>query len=544
MSNRTERPITASGLAVGVILVVWTAVNVFSADKTPGIDSEPRLSDLGQYIESSLLEWDMPGLAVAVVLDDKVVFAQGFGIKELGKDDAVDPKTLFQIGSTTKAFAAATLGALVDDGLLEWDDPVVTHLPWFTLKDPSVTRNVTIRDLLAHRSGMPAHAFPALTLLNAREVAERARMLDNQTPLREEFRYSNQAYGIAGLIVEEVTGTDWGDWLKERILNPLQMSDSEGSPYNIWGDSYVAPAFLGTAPRGQVGIADAPEMNVAMPHGVDRDGVRRVLPWQSYDNLQAAGSMVSNVMDMANWLIMQVNAGVFEGVQVLNATTVQEMHAPQISSQSTFLFTDEGRPVSYGMGWTRETFNGKTYLSHGGGIFGFPAYAALLPEIKAGIVVLANGSTWTPYYPHQEITARVFSRLLDLEDKDWKSRAMTQTQAILEQVDQIFAAQEAARAENTEPTLPLSEYLGTYTSDVSGPFNIFMDGDRMRLQFEGVGAFSGELEHWHHDDFRLFFDGGDGQAYGSSLVTFTVDTQETVQQLELGAFGVYRPATQ
>ena len=121
---------------------------------------------------------------------------------------------------------------------------------------------------------------------------------------------------------------------------------------------------------------------------------------------------------------------------------------------------------------------------------------------------------------------------------------MTQTQAILEQVDKIFAAQDAARAENTETTLPLSEYLGTYTSDVSGPFTIFMDGDRMRLQFEGVGAFSGELEHWHHDDFRLFFDGGDGQAYGSTLVTFTVDTQETVQQLELGTFGLYRPATQ
>ena len=404
MSNRTERPITASGLAVGAILVVWAAVNVFSADKTPGIDSEPRLSDLGQYIESSLLEWDMPGLAVAVVLDDKVVFAQGFGIKEVGKDDAVDPKTLFQIGSTTTAFAAATLGALVDDGLLEWDDPVITHLPWFTLKDPSVTRNVTIRDLLAHRSGMPPIVSCACTAKRKR-VAERARMLDNQTPLRRNS-HSNQAYGIAGLIVKRSLGEIGATGLR-NAFSAAHMSDSEGSPYNIWGD-LVAPAFLGQ-PRGQVGIADAPDergdatvwivMELDVLHG-------------SHTTTCKLPNMVSNVMDMANWLIMQVNAGDFEGVQVLNASTVQEMHAPQISSQSTFLFTDEGRPVSYGMGWTRETFNGKTYLSHGGGIFGFPAYAALLPEIKAGIVVLANGSTWTPYYPHQEITARVFSRLL------------------------------------------------------------------------------------------------------------------------------------
>ncbi|MDH3225305.1 MAG: beta-lactamase family protein, partial [Gemmatimonadota bacterium] len=322
-----------------IALFFFAGAVCFAAATAPwGLDAQEPLDGLGLYIVESMPDWDLPGLAVAVVYGDEVVFSDGFGVKELGKNDPVDAGTRFQVGSTTKAFAAAAIGALVDDGLVGWDDPVVRHLPWFRLKDPWITAHVTIRDLLSHRSGMAAHAFPALTLFSAREVAERGRLLDGQGPFRGEYRYSNQAYGVAGLIVEAVSGMSWGDWVEGRLFGPLGMSGSEASPYGVWDDPFVAPTFLGTAPAGLVGIEDAPDANVAMPHGVDRHGERRVLPWQSYDNLQAAGSVVSSATDMANWLRMHLSGGTYEGIQVLGKSTVEEILAPQILTPGYFMF--------------------------------------------------------------------------------------------------------------------------------------------------------------------------------------------------------------
>jgi CubicO group peptidase (beta-lactamase class C family) len=507
---------------------------------SPGTaQAQSKLDGLDAFIANSLADWDLPGLAVAVVVDDQVVFARGFGVKQIGRPDPIDADTQFQIGSVSKGFAAATIAALVDDGVVAWDDPVVQHLPWFRLKDPYVTRSVTIRDLLAHRSGMPAHAYPALTLQDAREVAEKARLLDGQLPLRQQYQYSNQAYGIAGLIVEAVTGKSWGDWVEERLFVPLAMKNSAASPYDVWERRFVAPTFLGSAPAGHVGIDDASDRNLAMPHGVDRQGQRRVLPWQSYDNLQPAGSVVSSARDMANWLRMHLNAGRFEQRQVLAEATVDEMHRPQIPAPSYFLFTEEGDD-SYALGWEVDRFAGKTFLSHGGGIFGFPAYVAILPELEAGVVVLANGSTWTPYYPHQDIVTWVFARLLELEPRDWHKEAMARTDAILQQVEQFKAGQAATRLDGTTPSLPLAGYAGTYSSDITGPVHVELAAGKLRLQFEGEGAFSGELEHWHHDVFKLFFDGGDGQAYGSSHVVFMIGPHGKVTRMDLGAFGEYQ----
>ena len=500
--------------------------------------AQDRLDGLAEFITESLEDWDLPGLAVAVVHQDAVVFADGFGVKELGRQEGVDAQTLFQIGSTTKAFAAAAIGTLVDDGLVTWDDPVIKHLPWFQLKDPWVTAHVTIRDLLSHRSGMAAHAFPALTLFDAREVAERARLLDGQGPFRGEYRYSNQAYGIAGLIVEAVTGKSWGEWVEERLFGPLGMDDSAASPYGVWDDAFVAPTFLGTAPVGQAGIDDASGANVAMPHGVDREGDRRVLPWQSYDNLQAAGSVVSSATDMVNWLRMHLAAGTFDGTQVLGPTTVEEILAPQILTPGYFLFADQGHDA-YGFGWSHGTFQGQTYLSHGGGIFGFPAYVAMLPESGAGVVVLANGSLWTPYYPHQEIAAWVFARLLGVEGRDWHAEGMAATEAILRQVDQAITARDASKIPDTAPALPLEDLAGVYESEVAGSLTVSLGDGGLRLAFPGAGAFSGDLEHWHYNTFMLHYHGGDGQAWASSLATFRIGTGGEVIGLDLARLGEY-----
>ena len=527
--------VVASAVAVAPAMALRSA----AALQAPAQDA---LAGLEAYIRESMPDWGLPGLAVAVVHNNNIVFAQGFGVKEVGRGDPVDAHTLFQIGSVTKSFAAAAIGALVDDGLVSWDDPVVKHLPWFRVKDPWITREMTIRDLLSHRSGIPGEAYPVLAVVDARRAAERVRLLDNQAPLRQGFQYSNQGYGVAGLVVEAVTGGRWGEWVRERLLGPLGMDESGTSPYDVWAEPYVAPTFLGTAPAGVVSIDDAPERNVAMPHGVGRDGERRVLSWQSYDNMQAAGSMVSNVVDMANWVRMHVSRGLFDGEFVLDDSTVAELHAPQVRTERTFAFADD-EAGTYGMGWTRASFHDHPYLFHGGGIFGFPAYAAMLPEAGAGVVVLANGSMWTPYYPHQEISAWVFARLLGVEARDWHGEIMSRTETIHAQVEATLAAQDAARIPDTRPSLPLEDYAGSYEDDYgAGPVHVELADGRLRLHFGGAGTFSGDMEHWHHDVFRLFFDGGDGQAYGSSFVTFTIGPGGGVRRMDLGFMGQYRRA--
>lgn len=506
-------------------------------------EARARIDGLADYIEQSMPDWDVPGLAVAVVYQDEVVFSRGFGVKELGRPDPIDTETLFQIGSVSKSFAAGAIGALVDDGLVDWDDPIVKHLPWFQVKDPWVTRNMTIRDILSHRSGIPGDAYSVLAVMDARASAERLRLLDNQGPLRQDYRYSNQGYGVAGLVVEAVTGMKWGDWVRQRIFTPLEMNSSAASPYEIWDDRFVATAFLGSAPAGAVSIADAPERNVAMPHGVARDGSRRVLSWQSYDSMQAAGSVVSSVADLVNWIRMHLGGGSPGGEVVLREETVAEMHAPQIRTEVTGLvepFADEGLGA-YGLGWSRSSFEERLQVSHSGGIFGFPAYVTLLPEAEAGVAVLANGSLWTPYYPHREIAAWVFARLIGTPERDWHGEIMTRTRAIEAQVESTLAAQDAARIPDTAPSLPLQRYTGAYEYEYEGQAHVEIgDNGGLRLHFGQPGSFSGNMEHWHHDVFRLHYDGGDGQAYSSGFVTFTIGPQGEVSWMDMGLMGRYR----
>ena len=502
-------------------------------------EARDRIAGLADYIERSMPDWDLPGLAVGVVYRDEVIFLGGFGVKELGRDDPIDAETLFQIGSVSKSFAAAAVGALVDDGLVDWDDPVVEHLPWFRVKDPWITRSMTIRDILSHRSGMPGDAYPVLAVMDAREAAERLRLPDNQAPLRQGYRYSNQGYGVAGLVVEAASGMTWGDWVRQRIFAPLGMDRSAASAHEVWGDRFVATAFLGAAPAGTVSIADAPGLNVAMPHGVARDGSRRVLSWQSYDSMQAAGSVVSSVADLVKWIRMHLGGGRLDGEVVMQEATVAEMHAPQVPMDQSISF--DGQEGSYGLGWSLTSFEGRRHVSHSGGIFGFPAYVGMLPEAEVGVTVLANGSMWTPYYPHQEIAAWVFARLVGAPERDWHGEIMARTREIEAQVEAALAAQEAARIAGTSPSLPLERYAGTYEHEYGGQAHVeLQDGGGLRIHFGQPGSFSGDMEHWHHDVFRLYYDGGDGQAYGSSFVTFTVGVQGGVSWMDMGFMGRYR----
>ncbi len=512
-----------------------------SQQRAAAVVSDPRLAGLEEFIEQSFSDWDVPGLAVAVVVDGRLAFAQGFGVKQVGRPDKIDAGTVFQIGSVTKGFGAAAIAAMVDEGLVTFDDPLVRHLPWFELADADRAAQITLRDLLAHRSGIPEDYFPALEVLSAREVAERARRLANYAAY-EEHRYSNLGYGLLSLVVESVTGNSWGAWLDDRILTPLGMHSTHPSAYGLWASEFVAPTFLGTAPAGTPSIDNAAGANVAMPHGFDRNGERRVLAWQSYDNMQAAGSVASTAVDLANWLGMHLSEGRFEGAPVLSSSAVAELHTEQVDAPGSFLFADEPQS-SYAMGWQVGSFGGRRHLSHGGGIFGFPAYVALLPEAEAGVAVLVNGSMWTPYYPHQEIVAFAFARLLDLPERDYHAEAMQSTEAIHAQVEQALAAQAALRDPDSPPPYPLERYVGTYSNEFGERLTVSATDGSLQLAFLAPGAFSGDLEPLNGNTFLLHYHGGDGQAFSQSPATFSDASTGQPLELDLGNLGVYRQGT-
>jgi len=537
------------GLLLSISIAIFTTGCNFSTKKKPvnAISTNAReytvesLEGLDSYINGVLKDWDIPGVAVAVVSKDRLLFAKGFGIKQIGSDARIDEHTLFQIGSTSKAFTAAALGILVQEGKLSWDDPVFEHLPWFKLSDPVRTREVTIRDLLAHRTGVADDMGYALAIFNEEEAMQRLDLLDNSIPFRQQFEYSNFMYGVAGQVVAKVSGMSWGEFVQAQIFKPLSMKSSYTSAYDVWGARYIAPTFAGTASAGKVGIEQALDHNVSMPHGHDRNEGRKVLPWQSYDNLAAGGTIVSNVLDMSRWLRLMVSGGNLEGKHILDKSTVKELLTPQIAvAKKAFIYSDD--KTSHGLGWNLTHIEGHSYAFHGGAIFGFPAYAALAPDDGIGVIVLSNGNASNQQYlPHQQITAWVLEHLLGLKARDWRAEALL----VGEESTRKFKEMENKRVEDrllhTKPSLPLSQYAGDYTRDMTGPLSIEMNNEGLlRLYFRGEGAFSGTLEHWQNDTFRLFWDGGDGGPnYGSSFLTFKLDSQGLPSVLDAGILGKY-----
>ena len=501
--------------------------------------------ELTRYIEQARTEWKNVGLAIAVVQGSDVIFTQGFGARAFDGSERVDPDTLFQVGSTTKAFTTAALAMLVSEGRIHWDDPVIDYLPTFQLQDPWLTRTLTIRDAVTHRSGISAPFYFVLGILDSDEAIRQLRYSTAQAPFRDSFVYDNVLYAVAGRVVEVVSGMSWRDYIKRRLLQPLQMNRSGTSPYEFWERHHVAPVIFGSALRSGATLEDARDRNVAMPHGWDEDGAAVVLPWQCYDNAAAAGSLVSSARDMAKWLLLNLNQGCFEGQQLLGPDTVQELHATQ-NLHTLHQFPFERATESYAMGWFRAEYRGHVHLEHGGGIIGFPSYMALLPDQQLGIAVLSNGSQEAreqlgvhKLSLHRAIAFWAFDRLLGAPPRDWSQELLSQAQAAQREIQEHERELQQSRLKNTRPTLPFGQCAGTYEdrSKHSGHVYLQLENGRLRLLFAGDGAFAAELEHWHQDLFRLRSTVGVADVLGPQFVAFKLDPAGKVVSMSAsGAF--------
>lgn len=473
-------------------------------------DSFVGASYLDVEIQRVMEALKIPGLGIAVVKGNQVVLARGYGLREVGRPEPVDEHTLFAVGSTSKAFTAAAVGMLVDEGKVRWDDPATLHLPELQIHDPYVTRHITVRDLLSHRSGLGRRA-DALWYGTAYDRAELLKRIRYLEPLPSGFRggmgYQNIMYMAAGEVVGRLSGTTWDDFVKERIFLPLGMSTSGTSPLDL-----------------------PPGGNVAMPH-VRRDGSVVTVPYRNLDNVGPAGSINSSVSEMARWVRMLLNGGEFEGERLLSDSTHRELFQPNVVSpvppQLTAVTGIHFR--FYGLGWVVEDYRGRFVAWHNGGIDGMHAQVALLPSEGVGVVVLVN-------YTGTGVPEALAYRVLDLHlgealDRDWVGEQIQGVEASRQAVAQAEQRMEESRAPNTRPSLALSAYGGSYQNDLYGRVTIREEGGLLVL--EDFAGRSATLEHWHHDTFRAAWA---DPMMGQSFVSFQLSAGGRPSRLIADAF--------
>lgn len=446
-----------------------------AADGTP-----PEMDGFDAFVEQALKDWKVPGVAIAVVKGDKVILLKGYGFRDAEKQLPVTPQTLFAIGSITKSFTVTTLGMMMDEGKLDWDQPVRNVFPGFKMFDPVLTEQMTVRDLVTHRSGLPRHDLVWYTSDFSREdLVRRLQYLEPNKPLRSTFQYNNLMFMTAGYIAGQLNGTSWEDAVRARILGPLGMTGTNFSE-------------LATQNSGDFG----------QPYrkGSDLKAEVKRIPFdaQCPDTcaLGPAGEINSNVTDMSKYVLFHMNHGEAAGQQLLSQNNSVQMQVPQMSLPGAPDFPELSE-TSYGMGFFLSAYRGHKEVGHGGNIDGFSAELGFLPAEKIGVVVLTN-EDGTPL--PGIIAYNVFDRMLGLEQVPWSKRFLDLEQKQKQGEQEAKDKGYVPRKTGTHPSHDLKEYGGEYSNPGYGIATITRDGDTFKLTLNKVNR---NLEHYHYDVFQV-----------------------------------------
>ncbi|HME67813.1 MAG TPA: serine hydrolase [Streptosporangiaceae bacterium] len=436
------------------------------------MDLAGDMQSIERFVSDQLAAWEVPGCAAAAVQDGQVVLATGWGQRDLATKLPVTADTLFAIGSTTKAFTAATVGALVDDGLLDWERPLRDYVPEIQLHDPVVSDRLTVVDLLSHRSGLPRHEMAWLGHpgRSRAELVRRLRFLPLSKDLRQAFQYCNLGYLAAGYAVEVLSGTPWEDYLRDRLLTPLGMGRSNLSVDEMSADPDHATAYE------------------------RRQGVVVPVPQRPITALAPAGAINSCAADLTRWLLAQLGDGQLDGQAVMSAASVARQHEPHIVLPEDRTFPASTRHA-YGLGWFVGRYRGHRLLEHGGGIDGFLTECMLLPDDGIGVAVMTNttSSVMTPV-----VAYRILDELLGLEPLDWFS-------SFKPRYDTIMAGmREARQARRVVPDAPLPRpldaYAGEYEHPGYGTLTLTLEDGVLRPR---LGTLDLSLAHRHYETFDL-----------------------------------------
>lgn len=483
------------------------------------------LAGLDAYVESAMRSWDAPGVALVVVRGDSVL-GRGYGVTAAGGDPVAE-HTLFGIGSLTKAFTATVLATLVDEGALSWDDPVSKHLPDFRMRDPYVTRHLTVRDALSHRTGLGGNDL--VWAAAAREPAELIRALQFQEPVfgfRAAFGYSNPMYLVAGELAAAVAGKPWGALVRERIFEPLGMDRSTTDLAELHRRTNVALPHDEIGAGQSLGTVPSAKLPLDAPTTVRRIG------WPE-SAVAPAGGIASSAAEFGRWLRFQLGAGAVDGKRLVSEEALIATRTPQIPSPGfprSQSEASETNLAAYGMGWGVRDYRGRLMVSHLGSTPGWGGVAMLLPTEDLAVAVFANigQGLWLA----DAVARWTLDRLVGAEPKDWNREALgwagQRRQASVDALERAAAE----RVAGTAPSLPLEAYAGVYVDSLYPDARITHRQGRLRLVLGP--ALAGDLDHWQDDVFRVTWD---NPVFGANLVTFQVASGEHPEVLHTRVLG-------
>lgn len=471
--------------------------------------SQPyNISSLDTYIANARTDWDVPGMAVAIVKGDSLLLSKGYGVRELGKAGEVNDRTLFAVASLSKAFTAASLAMLVDQGKLSWDDKVIDHLPYFQLYDPYATREMTVRDLLCHRSGLHTFGGDLIwygTDYGREEVIRRLRYLKPRYSFRAAYGYQNILFLAAGEIVREVSGSLWDDFVKDSLFNPLGMERTNTSVEALAGED-----------------------NVAIPH-TPHKGSLVTVPYRALDNIGPAASINSNVHDLSAWIRMWLRDDPVSGAGRLSSRVKHAVWTPHtvIPLSVAAMQTIPGRHFhAAALGWFAMDYRGRVVLTHSGGMDGMISRLVLLPEEKLGFVILTNSinslGSWLMY--------GIMDEFLGGRTRDWSAEGLTRNLEADARERQREESIEEARVKGTKPSLPLQDYAGTYRSEMYGDVKVGVDGTTLVARFVPTATYIADLTHWHFDTFRIEMR---DPTLPKGMATFVLDARGKVSEIRI-----------
>ncbi|MEM7457232.1 MAG: serine hydrolase [Planctomycetota bacterium] len=475
------------------------------------LDIQSLIEEIDEYAIKVNSDWNVPGMAIGVVKDGEIIFARGYGVRELGRDAAVNGDTLFACASNSKAFTTTAMAMLVGEGKLDWEDPVTKYLPDFQMPDAFVTREMTVRDLVSHRVGMDTFSGDLLwydTTYTADEIIERIRHLPPVSSFRSTWGYQNLMYITAGKVIEKVTGRTWAEVMQERILTPLNMSRTTTS-------------------------VDDMQDNYAMPHNESWRDQLRVLPPGNVDNCWGACGINSSVNDMCLWMNMHLANGTAGDMRLVSEEQIWDMQQPNVVIKLS-PGAVENNPtrhfLTYGLGFFLYDYHGHKVVSHGGGLDGMISQLAMVPEKNLGVIVLTNSESSASRF----VRDRVLECFLGATDRQDQSAIAVARQA---EADQSAAEQreqtDASRVDGTRTSLELEGYAGTYSGDLYGDVTVSVEDGQLVMRLVPAPNFVADLEHWHYDTFQIKWRETVKYDFPRGWVTFTLDGSGQTDELKI-----------
>lgn len=495
-------------LALFVAFVLCLATR---ADAAAEPDATEQFQGFDKFVKSVMSDWKVPGVAVAVIHDGEILLAEGYGYRDVEEKLPVTADTLFAIGSNSKSFTVTLLGMLNDEGQLDWDKPVFEYLPGFQMHDPTATLQMTARDLVTHRSGLPRHDLIwHATCLTRKELFDRLRYLEPTKEFRSNYQYQNLMFMTAGYLAGHIGEGDWEMLATEKILKPLGMQRSNFSVDDMQTDADFAYPYS--------------------TDGADKDEQVVRIPFRNIDAIGPAGSINSSVSEMIRYVQFHIDYGKHGENRLLSESNARAMQTPQM-----VMTADDDRDVelgdpTYGLGLIVSTYRGHKYVGHGGGIDGFISAMSWLPHERIGVVVLSNFSGEANPVPNI-VTRNVFDRLLELDPIDWNTRSRDRFEKAIKERDEKREDAAAERKQGTSPSHPLQDYEGDYEHPAYGTATVVKERKKLNCT---VAGFTLPLEHFHYDVFAVPEDvPREIRSYRGRRVQFFYDKKGDIDRLSV-----------